>query len=177
MLGDPVGVLGATLGVLGTALGVGDVASGIGGAALGVAGAAFGIGGAALGVAGAAFGIVPGSAAPGVFVVPLGFVEEPGIAEPGDVDCGVLLCVPVVLRPPVVPVLPPACPAPDCATAQAPHSKTVPVKTNILCFIFCHPPWFQLLALHVGWRTDKQRCLTIGKIQSLCSLAANRHQP
>jgi hypothetical protein len=104
-----------------------------------------------LGVAGAAFGIVLGSAAPGVFA--LGLVEEPGIGEPGDVDCGVLLCVPVVLRPPVAPA-PPAWPPPACATAHALHKKIVPVKTNNFCFIF--GPSMLPLARTSSWMETRQ---------------------
>jgi hypothetical protein len=77
---------GATVGVFGAALGVL-------GAAVGSLGAAFGVVGTALGVLvgefGVAFRVVPGCVAPCVFIVP--FVDEPGIAEPGVVVCGLEL--------------------------------------------------------------------------------------
>ena len=119
--GDPVGAVGAALGVLGAA--VGSL-----GAALGVVGTVLGVD---CGVVLVAFG---------VFMVPL--VEDCGMAEPGVVVCGLVLWVPVVLWP-LVPMLPPECPAPAlpaappaCAIAHAPHIKTVPANNNIFFVIF-----------------------------------------
>jgi len=66
------------------------------------------------------------------------FVDDPGMAEPGVVICGWVLWVPVVLWL-LLPMLPPECPAPAlpaCATAHAPHIKTVPANNNIFFFIF-----------------------------------------
>ena len=121
--GAPVGALGAAVGVLGAALGSFGAALGVGGAVLGVLPGEF------------ALGRVPGWVEPGVLVVPLGVMVAPGVAGP---VLGDWLGAPAVLWPPVEPVLP-ACPAAapaDCATAQAPHRKIVPVKTNIFRFIF-----------------------------------------
>src|SRR5450755_323940 len=61
----------------------------------------------------------------------------------------------MVLWPPMLP----ACPPPaDCATAQAPYSKIVPVKTNTFRFIFC--PSKDPICWHyvIGWMLHGEGC-------------------
>ena len=79
-----------------------------------------------------------------VVVELFGDVDAPGVGVevPGVGGAVVGVCVwpwvPIVLRPLLAPVPPPACP-PDCATAHAPHKSIVPANIKIFRFIFLSP--------------------------------------